>query len=431
MADGALGGASGPLVGIRVLEFTQIIAGPFGCQNLSDMGADVIKVEPPEGEPWRLYSQYMPGESKYYHSLNRGKRSLVLNLEDPGAQEVVHRLVPEVDIVVINYRPDVAEKLCIDYARLSALRPNLIYIDNTAWGRKGPWSHRPGYDIIAQAVSGLMAADGKVDEGGAPGTITASPMADYGTGIAIAWAACAALYHRERTGQGQFIETSLLNTALAFQGQYGTDLPAADALKYDKMAMVDQLRAEGAPYEAVLDAHGAGGIPRVGNVYYRAFATKDGAVAVGALSPTLRAKVRAAIPTEYLGLYDPEFDARNPEHVAAANIEVAKVEARFRELTTAEWLERLERHGVPCGPVNFVEEAMLDPQTLANEMTVALEHELSGPETQVGPLLRMSATPLAAQGPSPVLGRHTDEVLRSVGYSEADRKSTRLNSSHT
>ena len=418
MVSGADAGASGPLVGIRVLEFTQIIAGPFGCQNLSDMGADVIKVEPPEGEPWRIYSQFLPGESKYFHSLNRGKRSLVLNLDDPEAQEVVYRLVPDMDIVVINYRPDVAAKLGIDYARLSAIRPDLIYIDNTAWGRRGPWAQRPGYDIIAQAVSGLMAADSKVDEGGAPGTITASPMADYGTGIAIAWAACAALYHRERTGQGQFIETSLLNTALAFQGMYGIDLPAADALKYEKMAMVDQLRAEGAPYADVLEAHGAGGVPRVGNVYYRAYATKDGAIAVGALSPTLRAKVRAAIPTEYLGLYDPAFDARNPEHVATANVEVAKVEARFRELTTAEWLERLEHHGVPCGPVNFVEEAMLDPQTLANEMTVAIEHETTGPETQVSPLLRMSATPLAVQGPSPVLGRHTDEVLRAAGYTD-------------
>jgi len=409
---------SGPLVGIRVLEFTQIIAGPFGCQNLSDMGAEVIKVEPPEGEPWRIYGQFIPGESKYFHSLNRGKRSLVLDLAQREAQEVVARLVPDIDIVVINYRPDVAEKLGIDYARLSKLRPDLIYIDNTAWGRKGPWSHRPGYDIIAQAVSGLMAADGKVDEGGAPGTITASPMADYGTGIAIAWAACAALYHRERTGQGQFIETSLLNTALAFQGMYGMDLPAADALKYEKMAMVDDLRAQGAPYAEILEAHGAGGVPRVGNVYYRAYATKDGAVAVGALSPSLRAKVRAAIPTEYLGLYDPAFDARNPEHVAAANIEVAKVEARFREMTTAEWLVRLEAHGVPCGPVNFVEEAMLDEQTLANEMTVPIDHETTGPETQVSPLLRMSVTPLRVQGPSPVLGRHTDEILRAAGYVE-------------
>ena len=411
--------ASGPLVGIRVLEFTQIIAGPFGCQNLSDMGAEVIKVEPPEGEPWRLYSQFMPGESKYYHALNRGKRSLVLALDQPEAREVVYRLLPEIDIVVINYRPDVAAKLGIEYARLAQSRPDLIYIDNTAWGRKGPWADRPGYDIIAQAVSGLMAADGKVD-GMAPGTITASPMADYGTGIAIAWAACAALYHRERTGQGQLIETSLLNTALAFQGMYGMDLPAADALKYDKLAMVDRLRAEGAPYPEVLEAHGAGGVPRIGNVYYRAYATKDGAVAVGALSPSLRAKVRAAIPTEYLGLYGPDFDARNPQHVAEAAVEVAKVEARFRELTTAQWLEILERHGVPCGPVNFVEEAMRDPQTQANGMTVDLDHEATGPETQVSPLLRMSATPLSVQGPSPVLGRHTEEILIAAGYTEAE-----------
>ncbi|MEX2032605.1 MAG: CoA transferase, partial [Dehalococcoidia bacterium] len=129
--------ASGPLQGIRVLEFTQIIAGPFGCQHLADMGAEVIKVEPPEGEPWRLFSQFMPGESKTYQSLNRGKKSLVLRLQEPEAQQIVHRLLPSIDVVVINYRPDVPAKLGIDYETLKALKPDLIYLDNTAWGRKG------------------------------------------------------------------------------------------------------------------------------------------------------------------------------------------------------------------------------------------------------------------------------------------------------
>ena len=140
--------ASGPLDGIRVLEFTQIIAGPFGCMMLADIGAEVIKVEPPGGEPWRLFNQFMPAESKTFQGLNRGKRSLVLKLDDPRAQRIVHDLIPSVDVVVINYRPDVAARLGIDYETLSQLRPDLIYIDNTAFGCKGPWAHRPGYDIV-------------------------------------------------------------------------------------------------------------------------------------------------------------------------------------------------------------------------------------------------------------------------------------------
>ena len=194
--------ASGPLDGIRVLEFTQIIAGPFGCQNLADMGAEVIKVEPPEGEPWRMFPQFMAGESKAYQGLNRGKRSLVLALQKAEAQAIVHRLIPEIDVVVINYRPDVPAKLGIDYEMLRTIREDLIYVDHTAFGRQGPLAQSPGYDIIAQAISGLMVGEGKFDpESGTPKMISSTAIADYSTGLAIAWGVCAALYHRERTGE--------------------------------------------------------------------------------------------------------------------------------------------------------------------------------------------------------------------------------------
>jgi crotonobetainyl-CoA:carnitine CoA-transferase CaiB-like acyl-CoA transferase len=418
--------ASGPLVGIRVLEFTQIIAGPFGCQNLADMGAEVIKVEPPEGEPWRLFSQFMPGESKVFQSLNRGKKSLVLKLQDAAAQEIVHRLMPSIDVVVINYRPDVPVKLGIDYETLSKIKPDLIYVDNTAWGRKGPWANRPGYDIVAQAVSGLMAAEGKTDPRGAPSIITSTAIADYGTGVAIAWAVCAALYHRERTGEGQLVETTLLNTALAFQNSTAMDLPAADALRTMKMQRVGQLREKGASYPELIAAYqGLQALQAAGNIYYRAYATKDGAIAVGALSPTLWAKVRAAIPTEFLGFADPNYNPLDPDYAKQAAAGVQAVEAQFREKTTEEWLQILENNGVPSGPVNFVEDVMHDPQVLANTIPVQLEHELSGPQTQVGPMLRMSKTPLEAQGASPALGKHTDEVLASAGYAEEQIKALR------
>ena len=417
--------ASGPLNGIRVLEFTQIIAGPFGCQNLADMGAEVIKVEPPGGEPWRLFSQFMPGESKTFQSLNRGKKSLVLSMQEPDAQEIVRRLIPTIDVVVINYRPDVPGKLGIDYETLSRIKPNLIYVDNTAWGRRGPWALRPGYDIVAQAVSGLMIGEGKIDANGAPQSISSTAIADYGTGVAIAWAVCAALYHRERTGEGQMIETTLLNTALAFQGTAAMDLPAADALKYGKMEHVHGLQQQNAPYADLIGAYQAAQIGRVGNIYYRCYETKDGAVAVGALSPTLWAKVRTAVGTDYLGMADPAYNMADPAYAEMARGRVAEVEATFREKTSAEWLAILEAHGVPSGPLNFVEDMLTDPQAVANDIPVTLDHELSGPQAQVGPMVRMSKTPLQVQGASPVLGKHTDEIVAALGYSAEQRAALR------
>lgn len=406
---------SGPLVGIRVLEFTQVIAGPFACQNLADMGAEVIKVEPPEGEPWRQFAQFMPGEAKYFQSLNRGKKSLVLSLQDPAAQEVVRTLMPAIDVVVVNYRPDVPKRLGIDYETLSAVRPDLIYVDNTAFGRRGPWAHRPGYDVVVQAASGLMAAEGKI-AGDGPEVIRSVPIADYGTGVTIAWGVCAALYHRERTGKGQFIQSTLLKTALAFQGSVAFDLPIADERVHMRMDRVHAAQARGATYPELAEAYkpAAGG-----NIYYRAYATADGALSVGALSPSLWAKVRRAIGTDYLGMQDPEFNPLDAEWVTKAEAAVADVEATLRSKKTAEWMVIFDREGVPASPVNFTEDLINDPQVLANEMMVDLEHDLSGPQRQVGPLLDFSLTPLEAQGASPPIDRDTDEVLRTGGYTEA------------
>jgi len=410
---------SGPLTGIRVLEFTQIIAGPFGCQNLADMGAEVIKVEPPEGEPWRQFSQFVPGESKWFQTLNRGKKSLVLALQEPEAREIVYRLMPEVDVVVINYRPDVAGHLGIDYETLKALRPNLIYVDNTAFGRKGPWAARPGYDIVAQAVSGLMVGEAKFNrETGAPEAISSTALADYGTGLVIAWAVCAALFHRERTGEGQMVETSLLRTALGFQNSLVFDLPAADAAVHARMDRVHQLQAQGASYPELLAAHNPLASIRAANIYYRPYQTSDGALVIGALSPALWAKVRAALDTDFLGIADPAFNPLDPAWLAEAQRRVAETEAKVRAGTTADWLARFEAHGVPCGPVNFPEDMVDNEQVLANGMIVELEHDISGPQRQVAPLMEMSASPLAAQGSSPPLGRDTEAIMKSAGYSD-------------
>ena len=420
--------AVGPLSGIRVLEFTQIIAGPFACQNLADMGAEVIKVEPPEGEAWRVFNQFIPGEGKYFQSLNRGKYSLVLNLQHPEAQEIVHKLIPEIDVVIINYRPDVPKKLNIDYETLQHFRKDLIYVDNTAFGRKGPNSDKPGYDIIAQALSGLMVNEGKYDAvTGTPKNIASPPIADYGTGIAIAWGVCAALYHREKTGEGQLIESNLLQTALAFQGSHVMDLPAADTLKYERMENVHQLQEKGASYPELIDAHNPLSQLSEGNIYYRPYSTRDGAIAVGALSSSLWTKVRAALGTNFLGMADPEFNPQDSSWVSSAREEVQKIEEHVQSKTTKEWEKIFTEHGVPNGALNFPEDLINDEQVIQNDGIIHLTHDLSGEQRQVGPLLKMSKTPLGANLASPPLGRDTESILSNAGYSIEQIEKLRTN----
>lgn len=412
--------ASGPLSGIRILEFTQIIAGPFGCMMLADQGAEVIKVEPPNGEPWRLFNQFMPGESKTFQELNRGKKSLVLELSDPRAQEAIHKLIPSVDVVVINYRPDVAAKLKIDYPTLSAIKPDLIYVDNTAFGRKGPWAQRPGYDVVVQAVSGLMAAEGKIAADGRPEWIVSTAIADYSTGLAIAWAVTSALFHRERTGEGQMVETTLLATALAFQGGSVMEHPVADAtMRAPLRERRRELQKQNAPFAELVAARDPMRARGAGNIYYRTYRTKDGAVAVGALSPTLWAKVRKALDTEFMGAADPNANLADPEFVQKLIAGVREIEEKVTQKTSAEWMEIFDREGVPAGPVQFPEDLSEDPQVLANDMMVDLEHELAGPIKMVAPILKFSKTPSKAQGASPPLGRDTVAYLKEAGFDEA------------
>jgi len=406
----------GPLAGVRVLEFSEIIAGPFGGMLLSDMGADVIKVEPPAGEPWRLIAQFIPTESRSFMALNRGKKGITLDLTKPEAQEVVAKLIEGTDVVIVNYRPDVAEKLGIGYETLSAMNPKLIYADNTAFGRKGPQSHRPGYDLIVQGLTGLMALEGKSLKG-VP-VMNALPSADISTGIMIAWAVSAALYHREKTGKGQKIETTLLGSALAIQTSAFQLIESADLeWKQKVVETMREQRAEGADYEAQKQARLDIRPIRTVAMYYRAYKTKDHYVVVGCLSAALRKKFCDAMGFEDKRMDDPQYDPTQPEALQYARELVAKVEGMFMEKTTAEWLELFDEMGVPAGPFNFIEELMDNEQVLANDLQVTVEHSLAGTVHQAGPALQMSETPLAVQGASPALGEHNEAVLSSLGYS--------------
>ena len=410
----------GPLEGVRILEFTQIIAGPLGCMLLADMGAEVIKVEPIEGEPWRLQQQFIPLESKAFQSLNRGKRSLALNLTRPEAQEIIHRLVPSIDVVVSNYRPDVPARLNVDYATLSKIREDLIYLDSTAFGRKGPWANKGGYDIVVQGASGFTATAGRFDERGNPILSGAGAMADYSTGYAIAWGVCAALFYRERHGKGQLVETSLLANALQFLGGSVMSLPPADTLvRQPFLDYLDEAHVRDASYAEMADKRRTMLQGRqVGNVYYRNYLTADGAIAVGNLSASLRQKMRDALGIEYDPRdHDPAYDLREQQYIDFGNELTQRVEAMIREQPSKHWVELLEAHGVPVAEILFPEEMDEQQQVLDNGYIIELEHELSGTQTMAAPPHKMSVSQPMPSGASPVLGRHNEEILASAGYS--------------
>ena len=405
-----------PLEGITVLEFTEIIAGPYGGMLLADMGADVIKVEPPWGEPWRFQESFIPNESRTFISLNRGKRSLPLDLNRPEAREIIYKLVPDTDIVVINARPDVPYNLGIDYETLSNRNPRLIYCDNTAYGRKGPHSYRPGYDLIVQALTGILASEGKFADG-VPQQVVSTAVADFATGIAIAWGVCAGLYHRERTGKGQKIETSLMATALGVQTSRFIQVAAVDDERRSEFREeLARHRDRGTAYEEVYEQYLERFSPRRRwNVYYRTYQARDGVFALACLSDRLRKRVSDLLELDDIR-FTPDYDP-DGEETAAFNEELVKrAEAAFRQKTVDEWLALLDEAGVPAGPVRFAEELIDDEQVLANGGVVELEHSLAGKLKMAGPLLNMSETPLAPTRASPALGEHTSEILGQLGY---------------
>ncbi len=412
--------ATGPLAGIKVFEVSQILAGPYCGQNLADLGADVIKVEPPEGEGLRVIGAFAPGESKTFHTVNRGKRSLVLDLANETAQRAAHRLISSFDVFIINARPGVPQRLRIDYDTLKQYRPDLIYMENTAYGAHGPSAQRSGSDIVAQGYSGLMAGDGKVDEYGAPDLITASAPADYHAGLAGAMGVCAALYHRALTGEGQYLTTSLLLAALNLGAIAASKLPVFDAMVTDPaMEKLYEARARGASYQEQLAAKGDifRLVGKAFRLYYGGYQVKDGAIILGALTPTNREQIRRVLGIEEDPTAAEDFNALDPANDPIVEALMAQIRQKMTTKTMDEWVALFDAEGAPVTKVNQPEEMADDPQVQAMGYMVELEHELTGPERMVGPILQMSATPTGSDRASPPLGRHTDEILREDGFS--------------
>ncbi len=413
--------ATGPLAGIRVLELSQIVAGPFAGIVLSDMGADVIKVEPPEGENRRNSGAVVPNEGKYFQSLNRGKRSLTVDLSKPEGQALIQRIITGFDVVLLNYRAGVAERLHIDYATLSALNPRLVYANITGFGDRGPFVQRAGSDIIAQAYSGIMATEGKVDDHGAPATLTSSTYIDRTTGLAAATGICAALFHRAQTGAGQEIHVSLLHTALELLSDRVMREPLHDTVGRDPLiAAIHEKQDSGAPYDEIAAIRKAQG-PRFAShrLYYGGYHTKKGALVLGAITFRTRDTIR-----RILDFHDstdaPDFNAADPENLRLIEEWRREIQGRLMAREANEWVELFLEAGVPASVVNQPEDMADDPQVVAAAMTTELEHLVTGPQRVVAPIIRMSATPTEAARPSPPLAHHTREVLLECGLSDSD-----------
>ena len=406
---------AGALEGVRVLDCSQIIAGPMAASLLSEMGADVVKVEPLEGEPWRLQAEIIPKESRTFIGQNRGKRGVAIDFKNPATKEAREALIRWADVLITNYRPGAAEHLGLDYPTVRAVNPAIIYCDNTAWGHEGPDALRRGYDSIAQAMSGLMTAIG-IFRNGKPEATGLAP-ADVLTGAAMAFGVAAALFHRERTGEGQMISTSLLLSALYMQPSFREITALDDELRAQKLQRLAEARARGATIEEIYNERMAAMPEWAGNVYYRGYQTADGYVMVGCLGPGPRARFRKAT-----GIRDPRYEEgfeATPENVARVGAElVAECEALFRSKTTAEWLKILDANDIAAGPVRFIEELWDDPQVRANGYVVEYDHPLLGPMRGAAPLVTMSGTPTRVQRSSPVLGGDNDEVLHEAGLDQ-------------
>jgi crotonobetainyl-CoA:carnitine CoA-transferase CaiB-like acyl-CoA transferase len=376
---------------IRVLELTQVMAGPFCGQVLADMGADVIKVEPPGGDSTRRSLGFRMGgdDTAAFLAVNRNKRSLTLDLKDAAHRAAFHRLARHADVVLENNRPGVAARLGVDYETLRELNPRLVYASISGFGQTGPYSQRPGYDLIAQGLAGVMSVTGEPD--GNP-VKCGIPIGDLSAGLFGAVGILSALHARERTGVGQYVDTSLFEGALALSIWESAELWATGRVP-GKLGSAHRLTA---PYQALR--------------------TADGHITVGGNTQKLFERLCAVLGRPELA-GDPRF-ATNDERMANVAALVEELEAALASRGTGDWIAALVEGGVPCGPIHDYAEVFADPHTQAREMEVTVEHPVEGKVRALGIPVKLSGTPGAVRRPAPLLGQHSAEILREAGFAE-------------
>jgi crotonobetainyl-CoA:carnitine CoA-transferase CaiB-like acyl-CoA transferase len=391
------GHSAGPLDGVRITDLSTVLAGPYCTMVLGDLGADVVKVEPPDGDATRGWGPPWVGPgaagepnrvAAYYLSVNRNKRSLRLDLRRAEGTEVLRRLLERSDVLVENFRPGVLSRLGFDDAKLETINPSLIHLAITGYGPDGPDAAKPGYDFVVQAVGGLMSITGFPDDEGGRPTKVGVAIADVVTGLLGAIGVLAAL----RDGSGQRIDLSLLESTLA--------------------VLINQAQ----------NAF-AGGTPRrLGNAHpnivpYETFATNDGEIAVSVGNERQWQRLCQATGLAQLA-DDPRFATNDARVRNRADLRPLLAE-RFGGGTSAEWLARLDAADVPCGPVNDVLAAFAQPQARARAMDPTINHPALGPIRQVGIPFKLSRTQAAIRRPPPLLGEHSEEILAELGYDAA------------
>ena len=382
----------GPLTGLKVVDLTHVMAGPTCTLMLADMGADVIKVEKtPNGDDTRITIPPKIGdEAAAFLMMNRNKRGIVLDLKTEGGKQVLRRLIGSADVLVENFGPGVMERLGFGYEDLRKDHPALIYCSLSGFGRTGPYKHRRGFDLVAQAMSGIMSFTGERPDG--PPVKCGVPLSDITAGLLAAMGILAAYSHRLKTGQGQWVETSLFEAALV-----QTFWQSAIAL------------ATGVAPLAMGSAHPL-------NAPYQAFEASDGWIVVGGANQKNWLRILDALCIPELA-DDPRFRTGGDRMAHLKELE-AKLSARFKTRPAQHWLDILGEKGVPCGPVNDMLQALSDPQTLARDMVVDVDHSTLGPVKTLGLPIKFSDTPGKVCAGAPLYGEHTREVLREHGFDD-------------
>jgi len=386
-----------PLSGIRVLDLTRVLSGPFCTALLGDLGADVLKVEAPEGDSIRGQGAMKDGLSTYFAQFNRNKRSIVLDLRTPQGKEVLARLIARSDVLVENFRPGVLARMGFTDERLRELRPSLVTCAINGFGSSGPYRDRPAFDFIAQALSGFMAVNGRADD---PPLRSGLPVSDLIAGLYAALAIVAAVRHAQATGQGQAVEVSLTNGLVSFLSYIATN--------YFASGVVPARSGNDHPIAAP----------------YGLFPTRDGQIAIAPPDDAFFGRLADALGMP--GLKDDPLYRTQIDRVANRARINAIVGGALAANTTAHWVETLNKASVPCGPVLDVAQVFQDPQVLAQEMVMDVEHPGRGLIRMLGFPMKLSATPCAVRRTAPELGEHGEEVLAELGYSEAERAALRV-----
>ena len=384
---------TGPLAGMRVLELAQIMAGPTCGMMLADMGADVVKVEKlPGGDDSRSYREpRVNGVSAPFMIMNRNKRGIALNLKEPEGREILLRMVKQADVLTENYRRGTLEKLGVGYEVLSQVNPGLIYCAVSGYGRDGPYGGKGGFDLIAQGFAGLMSVTG---EPGGPPVKTGNSVADINAGILAVVGITAAYAHKLKTGQGQVVETSLMEAAL------------------------QQTYWQAATYFATGESAGRTGSAHLLSAPYQAFRTRDGWINVGGANQPNWERV-----TDVLGHPEWRDDPRfltNTARMQNLPALIAAIEPILITRDKADWISAFDAAGVPVGPVHTIGEALSHPQTLARNMVVDLVHPQAGPTKAIGCPIQFSRTPTQITRPAPMLGEHSRELLKEYGYKDSE-----------